>query len=609
MELIDPVVPYGDREVQEALRLLEEPIIVFGETMSERRQRLRKHMVEKGYGSLDAVRGIQHYSGFTAAAAATPRVGRMISGAVEAGGKLSDAPSELVKKRVALLPVTLERAERRIAKLKEAFVAPTAVRAAHHSMVDRLRGLRLTKSVRNVKVVRQRDGPSTSESASISEFFCMPFTCCAAVPALDHIAVTGAVNGVVTMWSASTCRALGSGSTCETGWGPVRHLAAHPIQPLFFSTTMFDSRIAMWRISTQPLDDTSNAGESGSSVDGANGGTGAVADTNLFLKRVALSSSKHTAGINRIAVDPTGVWLASASDDTTVRLWDINDDTPLLPLVSHNGYEDVCGILDVRFHPDSSLLATADKAGRVVAWDLRSGAVSFTAAGKHGGHLQACTCLSWSLCGFRFATGGADNNVHVWDARYLCRGAAGAPCILAGHDDVVTSVEFCRNPSFPAVPAALVSTSLDGTVRLWDMNATGASVQVLRGPSPVRGQCWPAEGGQTGETLFTVAHSKYWSLWSCVADGESCEVTRRETEDTVASEVVTLLRDDVVTSGFREEEGDGDDEEEEEDEMMALRKHNKTATGESCLAPNNGDECAHESTDDDEDEMQLLKRK
>ena len=47
--------------------------------------------------------------------------------------------------------------------------------------------------------------------------------------------------------------------------------------------------------------------------------------------------------------------------------------------------------------------------------------------------------------------------------------------VLLGHTAPVTFVDFCR-----AVPDALLSSSFDGTCRVWDARAGGAALHVLR---------------------------------------------------------------------------------------------------------------------------------
>lgn len=602
MELVDPVISSTDCEVQQALRLLEAPIVIFAETAAERRGRLYKLMVERGYGSLEDIHRKLHAN--PALSSSRSQEGKRYGVAVPVTSvrtkeKFSSASPALVESRTTLLPLTMARAERRIAGLKEAFLSSAAVvRPAHLAAVEQLQRMRLTKSVRNVKM--KNDSGAFSSSTSVVGTYCMPFTSCVAVSMFPHTVVTGAADGVMTLWDTDACLPHVSLSSCDSGWGRVQHLAAHPTKPLVFSTTMFDYRIATWRVkeegegrSEEDQNEDIIAAASGSgncaSADGGKRRRG------LGLERTSTSDAHHTARIQRLAIDPTGSLLASTSDDSTVCLWDVTGCVPvghLRHLLTQDGYETACGTLDVCFHPDGSLLSTTDKAGRVVTWDVRSGMHLFTTAGKHGGHLHACTCVSWSPCGVRFASGGADNLVHLWDARYLSRGAAEAPCILVGHEDVVTSVAFYANPAFPVLPSAIVSTSLDGTVRLWDADAVGVCSRVLQGPFPVRAQCRPAGGAESA--LLTVAHGKYWSLWDVVAEGEELEVIPKETE--AASTMSAAL---VQNSNMAEED------EEEEDEMMLLRKKK----GEAVEHDDGVSSLTGVDSDEEEDEMRFLKKK
>ncbi|KAH9597525.1 Pre-mRNA processing factor 4 (PRP4)-like [Trypanosoma melophagium] len=645
MELVDPVLPSTDHAVQEGLRMLEAPIFIFAETAAERRHRLHKLMIEGGYNTVEAIRE-RHYPTQGSSTATQQQYGQRQNQFYQQDGKYqnivsqtiptqtkakySEASPELVAKRTALLPLTLARAERRIARLKEAFVASAAVICpAHQAALEQLRSMKLVKSVRNVKIENGNNGADRGNDASVVGTLCMPFTCCVALPTLPGMVLTGAADGVVTLWDIDACLPHASVSTCENGWGRVQHLAAHPASPVFFSTTMFDTRIAIWRIRGEPLNGSVNT--VGNDCGGSDNNNNSISNKSkkrrgdFLLERVGVSDSHHTARIQRLAVDPTASLLASTSDDSTLRLWDIAtstctftstsapdaDTTPLRYLHTQDAHTTAGGTLDVSFHPDGSLLASTDRAGRAVVWDVRCGAVVHIAAGTHGGHLNSATCVAWSPCGVRFASGGADHAVHVWDVRV----GATSPWRLVGHTDVVTSLQFCGNSAAVVLPAALATTALDGTVRLWDLDVGGSTAAVLRGGAAVRSQCWPFMNNGVGEkkesVLFTVDHSKYWSLWG--AGGGNSAVVRHETTDTIQTGMAT-------TRQQQNEEADEEDmEEEEEDEMMVLRKRKvegvrESITGGVSASTNNGrgnhaEDKDDDDDDDDDDEMRFLMKK
>jgi WD40 repeat protein len=118
---------------------------------------------------------------------------------------------------------------------------------------------------------------------------------------------------------------------------------------------------------------------------------------------------------------------------------------------------------DAQFSPAAEQVAAVAESGKVTVWRLdRPGRPERVLEG-HRGHLNG---LAYSRDG-RIATAGADRTVRVWSP------AGGRPVVLDGHKDEVTSVVFTGDG------ARVLSTSFDGTLRLWDAR-TGAALGVLR---------------------------------------------------------------------------------------------------------------------------------
>ena len=83
----------------------------------------------------------------------------------------------------------------------------------------------------------------------------------------------------------------------------------------------------------------------------------------------------HSGAINDIAFSPRERLAATASDDKTVQIWDVERGIPKRTL---QGYKD--GVLTVSFSADGRRIVAGDKAGMVKAWDLDQEEPLFTHA-------------------------------------------------------------------------------------------------------------------------------------------------------------------------------------------------------------------------------------
>jgi WD40 repeat protein len=112
----------------------------------------------------------------------------------------------------------------------------------------------------------------------------------------------------------------------------------------------------------------------------------------------------------------------------------------------------------VAFDPGGTRLASASRGGGLRVWDLRA----MRPADTLGTHARVLS-VAWTRDGSRIAAGGADGIVRLYDA-----GTGHEVMGLHGHVAGVTSLHFSRGDSL------LTSTSVDGTVRIWDGRPAGS---------------------------------------------------------------------------------------------------------------------------------------
>jgi len=102
-----------------------------------------------------------------------------------------------------------------------------------------------------------------------------------------------------------------------------------------------------------------------------------------------------------------GTYLASASRDKTIKIWDTRTALCVLTLVGHDNW-----VRDVVWHPNGKYLVSVADDKSIKVWDLLQGRCIKTIEEAHD-HFVACLDLS-SNAGI-LVTGGVDNHVKIWN--------------------------------------------------------------------------------------------------------------------------------------------------------------------------------------------------
>lgn len=206
--------------------------------------------------------------------------------------------------------------------------------------------------------------------------------------------------------------------------------------------------------------------------------------------------SGHTEGINDAVFSPDGRLLATVSQDTNVKLWDVSTGQEIGTLTSH-----AQPINAVAFSPDGSRLATAGDDGFIILWNLdtlnlitvlngQEGAVNDIVFHPDGqqllagyassairlwdtinrrsrlrllGHTAAVQGVAYAPDGSQFATAGADGRIIVWNGENGSSLFSIEPFIGSDNQPIVINA-LTYSPD----GTRLLTANANGTAAVWD---------------------------------------------------------------------------------------------------------------------------------------------
>ena len=215
-------------------------------------------------------------------------------------------------------------------------------------------------------------------------------------------------------------------------------------------------------------------------------------------------TSAGDIAVTSLAFDDTGRFLASASLDGKVRIWNLHD--PAVPS-------------SILYEGDGRLQAVAF-GGRTLAWGSEDGHVRLMdmEATDHPplelkGHQGPVNSLAFSPDGRLLVSGSARGAILVRDLENLAR----EPLSLIGHTAGITSVVF--NPD----SRLLVSGSLDKSLRIWDIGKPDEEPILIEHDAWV----WSVDFSPDGKQVVSGSADKSVRLWTVPMEILASEVCGR----------------------------------------------------------------------------------
>ena len=196
--------------------------------------------------------------------------------------------------------------------------------------------------------------------------------------------------------------------------------------------------------------------------------------------------SHHQGAVNSSIWSKDGRFLATASDDTTIQLWEATP-TGLEPRGQLLGHKE--GVITVVFSPDGRTLASASADATMRLWDVTNPEQPHLIGEPLGGFGGNSISIAFSPDGRTLASGSSDRMVHLFDVSNINQARPLPP--LVGHSGDVNGVAWSSDG------LTLASGSDDGLIKFWDLSvpAQGRFVsQVLGHVGGVTPLDWSPDG-------------------------------------------------------------------------------------------------------------------
>lgn len=204
----------------------------------------------------------------------------------------------------------------------------------------------------------------------------------------------------------------------------------------------------------------------------------------------------HTANVTAVAIQADGKWMASSSEDGTVKVWDMRTGH-----VQRN-YRHESPVNDVVIHPNQGELISCDDNGCVRVWDLGEDKCTHQLIPEDGVPMRSVSVAS---DGTLMVAGDNKGNVYVWrlvntkDATVV-----EAVSKFKAHNQYITKVLLSPDVKH------LATCSADHTTRIWATEDEFNKETTLNGH---KRWVWDCAFSADSAYLVTACSDHYVRLW------------------------------------------------------------------------------------------------
>ncbi|CDO56311.1 hypothetical protein DV451_003582 [Geotrichum candidum] len=209
-----------------------------------------------------------------------------------------------------------------------------------------------------------------------------------------------------------------------------------------------------------------------------------------------LSLDDHTANVTSVAIQAEGKWLASSSEDGTVKVWDMRTGN-----VQRN-YKHKSPVNEVVIHPNQGELISCDDDGNVRIWDLSENTCTHRLIPEDDVPVRSVSVAS---DGTMLVAGNNKGNCYVWNMANNKDVTMLQPLTkIKCHSKYITKVLLSPDVKH------LATCSADYTARIWSTENNFAEETTLEGHQR---WVWDCAFSADSAYLVTSCSDHYVRLW------------------------------------------------------------------------------------------------